>query len=151
MASAPPNVKPPTDYAPVIGQGIQAAGQLFGAYMASRGQNKATQASSQATAAALQFQREQEARRKAEYDKAMQAYEAKWNAWNATRTALLQRYGVDVGSASPTMAAPGSNVMGVTSGGSSVAPFAGASLGDIITQGAAPQSAWNEWSEYGLR
>lgn len=66
------------------------AGTVGGAIMGSRSANKATKAQSDANTQALQFQREQEAARRQDYQRAMQAYEV-------NRNALLKRYGIDVG------------------------------------------------------
>lgn len=81
---------------------VPAIASVVGAGVGAYGQHKATQAQSKANQQALAFQREQEAARKANFDKAMAAYEQKWNAWNASRNALLQRYGINVQSATPS-------------------------------------------------
>lgn len=81
---------------------VPAAASVIGAGIGAFGQAKATSASSKANEQALAFQREQEASRKASFDTAMKQYESKWNAWNNSRNALLQRYGIDIGSAQPT-------------------------------------------------
>ena len=69
---------------------------LAAGYMQSKSANKATKAQQEANAAALAFEREKYADTRANYEKAMGAYQNQWNAWNQGRMALLQRYGVDV-------------------------------------------------------
>ena len=84
-----------------ISAGIGAAGSLGGGIMGSKAQNKATEAQAKSNAAALDFQKQQEAARRAEYDKA-------YGMWNASRQALMSRYGLDVpgASAEPAASAP---------------------------------------------
>jgi hypothetical protein len=78
-----------TGTALLLGAGLGAAGKIGGAALASRGQGKATEAGLEANREALQFSREQAAR-------AEDAYRARWDAWNAGRNALLERYGIDI-------------------------------------------------------
>lgn len=90
-----------------IPAGIAAVGTLGGAALGGKAAKEAAKIQLQGTREALAFQREQETARRAEYDKAMGQYEAKWGAWNASRNALLQRYGIDVGPApAPPASAP---------------------------------------------
>ncbi len=63
-----------------------------------RGQNKATDASVDATDKALAFSQEQQKRADAAYEERMQI-------WQASRQALLDKYGIDI--APPTMQGPG--------------------------------------------
>lgn len=88
--------------APLLPSIISGVGTLGAAALGSRSSNKATKAQSDANTQALQFQREQEAARRADFGRAMQAYEA-------NRNALLQRYGLSVPSAPQPggMGAPG--------------------------------------------
>lgn len=81
-----PSMPAVAPFAPAI---IGAVGSLGGAIVGSRSQNKATEASSRANAAALQYQREKDTLGRQDWEKAMRAYEA-------NRNALLRRYGVDV-------------------------------------------------------
>jgi hypothetical protein len=144
----------------VIAAGIAAAGTVGGAYLASRSSNKATDASSKANAEALAYTKEQEAGRRAEYEKATQAYQRQWEAWNAQRMALLQRYGVDVsGMQAPqtslTMPPNAQSLMGGgridprTANAVGVAAQGGQTVADILGRGADP-SQWNDWKQYGL-
>ena len=139
-----------------------AAGTIAAGYLSSRAQNKATKAASQSNTAALDFTKAQEADRRAEYDKATQAYQRQWEAWNGQRMALLQRYGVDVsgmqapqlpggqpqGSGRPSLMGDGrtdprsANIYGT-------AALQGQTVADILGRGAEP-SNWNDWKQYGL-
>ena len=137
-----------------VGPAITGAATLGGAALGGKGQNKATEAASKSNAAALAFEREREAMRKAEYDKAMQMYQSQWNAWNASRNALLDRYGVDIGTSAemPQMAggmpsaAPAPTAGAVTP----QMPAQGATLGDIVNSKRSDLGTWNDWSRYGL-
>jgi hypothetical protein len=142
----------------VIAAGIAAAGTLGGAALASRSSNKATDASSKANAEALAYTKEQETARRADYDKATQAYQRQWEAWNAQRMALLQRYGVDVSGmqAPPTQsptAAPGlmggGRVDPRTANAIGAAAQGGQTVADILGRGAQP-GKWNDWESQGL-
>ena len=75
----------------VVPAAIKGAADVASGVMGGKGAKAAAQTQLQGTREALAFQREQEANRKAEYDKAMAAYQSQWNAWNANRMALLQR------------------------------------------------------------
>ena len=68
---------------------IQAGGQLAGAAVGGKGAKAAAQIQARSNAEALAFTREQDAKGRADWDKAMQA-------WEANRNALLQRLGVDI-------------------------------------------------------
>ena len=141
---------------------IGAAGTVAGAVIAKKSADKATKASATANAEALAYTKEQETGRRAEYEKATQAYQRQWEAWNGQRMALLQRYGVDVsGMQAPPM--PGSQPQG--SGRPSLmgdgrtdprsaniygtAALQGQTVADILGRGAEP-SNWNDWKQYGL-
>jgi hypothetical protein len=141
----------------VVAAGIAAAGSVAAGAMGSRASNKATTASAKANSDALAFQREQEAGRRAEFDKAQGRYEQQWNAWNANRNALLQRYGVDIGS--PQMGQPAQPGTAPQTGAAPQAvpqrapmPAAGVparpetavlgqTLGDLMNRGASPETA----------
>ena len=73
----------------VIAGGIAAAASLAGSAMASRSAGKATKAQSDANNQALAFQKEQDAKGRADWTRAMQA-------WETNRNALLQRYGISI-------------------------------------------------------
>jgi hypothetical protein len=144
----------------VIAAGIAAAGTLGGAALASRSSNKATDASSKANAEALAYTKEQETTRRADYAQAQQAYQRQWEAWNAQRMALLQRYGVDVsGMQAPqtqlTMPPNAQPLMGGgridprTANAVGAAAQGGHTVADILGRGADP-SQWNDWKQYGL-
>lgn len=80
----------------VVAAGIAGAATLGGAALASRASNKATSAQKDSNDAALAFTREQEAYKRAQYEKAMAAYEQQYNAAQARRDALLASYGFSV-------------------------------------------------------
>ena len=140
----------------VIAAGIAAGGAIYGAHKAAGAQKDATNAQMDATNQALAFQREQAA-------KAEAAYAAEWERWNASRDALLKRYGIDI--APPTMPSPVANAG--ASGAAGTAPGAvpragmvpgvmdakglpyGQSLGQLAQSGSGP-GAWNDWSTMGL-
>lgn len=142
----------------VIAAGIGAAGALGGAALASRASNKATDASSKANAEALSYTKEQETARRADYDKANQAYQRQWETWNAQRMALLQRYGVDVSGmqASPMQspsAAPslmgGGQVDPRTANAIGAAAQSGQTVADILGRGS-NFGKWNDWAAQGI-
>jgi len=139
---------------------ITAAGAAGGAYLQSRASNKATDASSRANAEALAYTKEQETARRADYAQAQEAYQRQWEAWNAQRMALLQRYGVDVsGMQAPqtqlTMPPNAQSLMGGgridprTANAVGAAAQGGQTVADILGRGADP-SQWNDWKQYGL-
>lgn len=150
-----------------IAAGIAGAFALGGAALQSRSQGKATDAQSKATAEALAFQKQQEATRRQEYDKAMTQYEAKWGAWNASRNALLQRYGIDIGSSAPSPAVsastgprpPGGPATGQPAGMPQPGGPAGMPPGAQVAQGQnlrqlmrppAELGSWNDWNRQGI-
>lgn len=75
-----------------------AAGSVIGGILDSRSQNRATDAQTAANREAMAFEREQAAKGEA-------AYAQQWEQWNASRNALLERYGIDI--APPQMPGPG--------------------------------------------
>jgi hypothetical protein len=88
---------------PIVGDILNVGGQLGGAAIQARQANKAAEMQLQGNREALAFQREQEAARKAQFDRA-------YAMWNAGRNALLQRYGIDIapeGMTGGNMAEPG--------------------------------------------
>jgi hypothetical protein len=99
---------------PLIGSALIGGGaQLASGVMGGKAADKAAKTQLQGNREALAYQRESEAGRRADYEKANAAYQAKWDAWNNNRMALLNRYGVDIGSspaparpAGPSMAQP---------------------------------------------
>jgi len=78
---------------PAVAAGAAAAapavGQIGGAIIQSRAQNKATEAQQQSAREALAFSKERLAGGDADYARKMQA-------WEAGRNALMQRYGIDI-------------------------------------------------------
>jgi hypothetical protein len=123
-------------YAP---SAIQAGGQIGAAYMGGKGADKAAQTALQGNREALAFQREQEAGRRADYEKANAAYQAKWNAWNANRMALLNRYGVDIGS-SPAPSLPAAGAAGASGAAAGVGRPASAGTPNRLMASTTPQS-----------
>jgi len=88
---------PPTVLAsPLLAAGVGAVGSIAGGVIGSRGQNKATEASARANDAALQFEREKEATRRADYEKAMGEYQKAFGAYQTRKDALLKRYGFSI-------------------------------------------------------
>jgi hypothetical protein len=159
---------------------IGALGSLGGAALGGKAAQNAAKIQAQTAANALDYQKGLEATRKAEYDKAMTAYQAKYDAWNNNRNALLQRYGIDIPSAPPAAVGPGGPAPagmppGAAPGGmpsgppGTGAPMSGGpiTLGQIMSQGTpalglppglpgAPSTPpnvgnWNDWQRYGLR
>ena len=135
-----------------------AAGVVIAGYLASRATNKATKAASAGTTAALDYTKQQEATRRADYDKATELWKAQWNAWNDQRMAYLQRLGVDVsGMQAPPMQSPtaapslmgGGRVDPRTANAVGAAAQGGQTVADILGRGAQP-SNWNDWKQYGL-
>jgi hypothetical protein len=122
-------------YAP---SAIQAGGQIGAAYMGGKGADKAAQTALQGNREALAFQREQEAGRRADYEKANTAYQAKWDAWNANRMALLNRYGVDIGS-SPAPSLPAAGAAGASGAAAGVGRPASPGTPNRLMASATPQ------------
>src|SRR3972149_7038562 len=83
---------------PAVAAGAAAAapavGQIGGAIIQSRAQNKATEAQQQSTAEALAFSKERLAGGDADYARKLQA-------WEAGRQALMERYGIDIAPPAP--------------------------------------------------
>ena len=73
----------------IAGAGIQAAGQLAGSLISARSSNKATKAQAGSNAAALAFQKQQDARSRADWDRAMKA-------WEVNRFDLMRRLGIPI-------------------------------------------------------
>lgn len=138
----------------VAGPAIGAAGGIVGGILGSRAQNKATEAQERANQQALAFSREQEATRKANYDRA-------YGMWDASRQELMRRYGITLpASTAPTLTAPGAAQASPagTLGAAVRRPPAqmptGQTLGQIAQVQAPPeepQGEWNDWRRYGLR
>jgi len=146
-----------------------AVGNVVGAgigYLGSRSANKSTET---ASAEAIAFEREREATRKKNYDQAMGQYEARSRYQDALRSALLGRLGFDTSSIpgmtppiaqTPMGGPPGGAVprrpMGPPMGAPAGAPpppqqgpMQGQSIRELIQPG--ELSAWNDWSQRGLR
>jgi FtsZ-binding cell division protein ZapB len=147
--------------APIIGPAIGAVGSLAGGIIGNKAQKNATNASLQAQREALAYEKEKDAQRKAEYDKAVEVYKQQQDAWQANRRAILGRYGVHL----PDQA-PGGMV-----GGGMTTPPPRVTLGSIAgaqpppmmggMSGASPAEApmapqpppgdtfdWQDWSRY---
>lgn len=142
---------------------IPAAAAVGGAIVQSRATNKATQASTKSNDAALAYAKEQEAIRRADYERALAE-------WQAGRQALLSRYGVSVPAYSaprpPTLAAPSSGAPSIAalpaaaregtrtffSDGSSPLIPRGQNLAGAVAANAASvqPERWNDWRSYGL-
>jgi hypothetical protein len=164
----------------IIPAAIGAGAQLGGAVLGGKAAKSAAKTQAQTTDKTLAFAREQEAAKKAAYDQSMKAYEAKWNAWQGQRQALLQRYGVDI--APPTMPGAGAAPGGATpsTGAPVQAPgIPGASRPAVADVGTSPGTSqgglgaiamspaeqvqgspamagaalpkWNDWAGMGLR
>ena len=92
---------------PAVAAGAAAAapavGQIGGAIIQSRAQNKATEAQQQSAREALAFSKERLAGGDADYARKLQA-------WEAGRQALMERYGIDI--APPAPMSPGQPVRG---------------------------------------
>ena len=82
----------------VLAAAIPAAASVVGGVLGQRGQNKAIDAQAASADKAMAFEREQAA-------KGEEAYKQQWEQWNASRNALLERYGIDI--APPQTAGPG--------------------------------------------
>lgn len=110
----------------VAAAGIAAAGSLGSGILSSRASNKATDASSRANAAALQFERERDAKREAQYRQAQGMYQQQMAYRNALQSMLAERYGIKLPDWPPPgqdagggMGAPG---MGGPGGGGPMRP-----------------------------
>lgn len=99
---------------PVAAAAITAAATLAATKMSSNASGKASRSQAKATDDALQFEREREATRRAEYDRAQKMQQAAWEAREANRLAILRRYGVNTSPATPG-ASPGATT-GVPAG-----------------------------------
>jgi hypothetical protein len=90
---------PPAVLGPALQFGLPAVATLGGALLSSRANNKSTDAQTDATNKAMQFEREREARRRQEYDRYQAERRRQWDAFQAQRAGLLKRWGVPVGPA----------------------------------------------------
>lgn len=130
------------------GPAIQAGGQIAGAVVGGKGAKAAAETQLQGTREALAFQQRQENDRKAAFNKSVARYEQQVAAWNANRSVLAERYGIDIGSPSTGIPSGGQPETGQpTTPGQPPAgdPAGNYSLGDL-----AGRKPWNEWSTYGL-
>jgi len=139
----------------IAGPIIQGVFGIGGAAVGAHSQNKANDASLQANREAIAFQREQEATRKAEYEKSLAIYDQ-------NRRALLSRYGIDIASfAAPAAGATTGTMAGPAAGGAAapatlsargpVAPGRPGNLRDIIAAGSPEDvQGWSDWKRYGL-
>ena len=126
---------------------ISAGGSLAGALIGSKQSGKATDASLAATREALAYQKEKDAQSRADFAKAMMAYEA-------NRNALLQRYGISIPDygAAPQVSSGGQMSLSMPAGAQS---FRGGSLASLMGQtapgaagvAAAPAEQWG-WRGY---
>lgn len=148
---------------PALTYGLPAAAAVTGAVLQSRATNKATKASTESNDAALAYAKEQEAIRRADYERALAE-------WQAGRQALLSRYGVSVPAYSaprpPTLAAPSSGAPSVAAlpaaaregvrtffsdGSSPLIPRGQNLAGAVAADAASVQpERWNDWRSYGL-
>lgn len=142
--------------APLLPSIITGVGSIAGAALGSRAANKATSAQSQANTQALDYAKQQEQQRRADYERAL-------SEWESGRNALLQRYGVSV----PALSTPRPPMM--ATGTPAAAPATGGGFGENIaaileakarqSQGpgqtaevqSSPYYKWNDWEKYGLR
>lgn len=99
----------------VAAAAIGGAAALGGAALSSRSAGRASEAQSRATNDALKFERENEARRRQEYDESVAMQKAQWEAKERSRLGMLARFGVPVGQARPM---PGPDGAPVAPGGS---------------------------------
>lgn len=156
---------------PIVGGAIvSGVGSIAGGALSGKAAKEAAKMQLQSNREALAFSREQEATRKANYDRA-------YGIWDASRQELMRRYGIALpASTAPTMAAPGAAQPTLTRdavrdfrASSSPAEFihgarrlaggagleamqpAGRSLGQIAQPPPEPQGEWNDWRRYGLR
>lgn len=85
-----------------VSAGIAAGGQLAGAGISAAGNKAAAKSAERSNAAALEFAKQQQAQRQANYTGADKQYTQRLNDWQTARQALLQRYGVDISLGSPS-------------------------------------------------
>jgi hypothetical protein len=131
-------------------------GTLGAGILGSRSQGKATDASLQAQREALAYEKQKDAERKAEYDKAMKMYQAQMEAWQGNRRALARRYGINVpesaagagaGSASsPGGAVPRALTLGAIAGQRMAAPQQAPMMPQAPMD--VDPSGWEDWSQY---
>jgi len=148
-----------TGTALLIGAGIEAGTKVFGAKKEADAAKEATKASAAGNDAALQFAKEQEAQRRADYERAM-------NDYYANRSVLAQRYGIALparapaqpyGATSPAAAAPSFAASNPGMFGDRVAAYRASLQGGTLADVAANRqvqadqmSNWNDWRSYGL-
>lgn len=92
---------------------VGAGATIFGSHKQSQASSQATQAQQKATADALAYQREKDARIQANRDKALAAYNQAWQAWYARNPNGVSRYGIPAGVTLPG-SAPASAPSNVT-------------------------------------
>lgn len=146
---------------PIVGGAIvSGVGSIAGGALSGKAAKEAAKMQLQSNREALAFSREQEATRKANYDRA-------YAIWDASRQELMRRYGITMpASSAPTLTASGapSGGSGAMPGGSGVVSTnrppantggvpsgGGATLRDIAQPTARPAGSWNDWNRYGLR
>jgi hypothetical protein len=149
----------------IIPAAIAAAAKIGGSVIGGKSQKAAAQIQAGTADKTLAFAREQEAAKKLKYDAAMQAYQAKWEAWQGQRTALLQRYGVDIAPpaqpgatntpSSPqpigvasNVSPPGASTPGQTLGQIAMSPGEQAQGSPAMAGAALPK--WDDWAGLGL-
>ena len=120
---------------------IGAGASLGGAAMGGKAANKAAKAQAASTDKALAFSREQEASRKANYDKA-------YNMWLSSRNQLLERYGLPT-QGMPAMAGPqmtgGSPIPSASVGLPARPAMNATNLGELIQQPQAEPQPGVDW------
>ena len=108
---------------------IGAGASLGGAALGGKAANKAAKLQSQSTDKALAFSREQEAARKANYDKA-------YSMWLSSRNQLLQRYGLptmgEAPMAGPQMTSSGAPIQSASVGLPARPAMNATNLGELI-------------------
>jgi hypothetical protein len=131
---------------------IAGAFQLGGALLGSRSNNKAAQYQSRAAEEALKFEREREATRIAQFERAEAARAEYMRQWNMARQGLLKRWGVPMGGAN--LGTMGGADARASSAGRMPTGQAPRPTGMMPQQGMRPSLAnldqWQNWSNYGV-
>jgi hypothetical protein len=142
-----------TTAALLIGSGLAAGAQAYGAHKQASAAKDATRAQTAANDAALAYAREQEARNRADYERALAQ-------WNAGRASLLERYGVSVPALTAPQATSGAGFRAtaplspgaLVSAGTAQIP--NQTLAGIMAEREAAMTRpgrWNDWESYGLQ
>ena len=129
---------------------IQAGGQIGGAAIGGKGAKDAARIQQQSAREALYFEREKEAERRRQYQQA-------FDIWNASRTALLDRYGISLPASATAFPGAPPQSPNVTQIGPGPAngtttrhpmPNGSAPNGQTLGDLAEPERAWSDWSRY---